>query len=198
MSAQRATENPLAGAANLRGGLLIVVAVIVGVVLLGKGFDTGIIGSSGGDPSDEAATGGDDGSDEGGDSGTDGATTSTTAVAHIPAEVRVQVLNSSGPGGSAGNAIHPTVHGWLRRPGHDQRQRPAATASAVFAQPGYEADAAAIATALGLTVVRSPPTTSPRPARSRPTPRRASTSPSTASSGVTSTPTARAEATTRS
>ncbi len=45
---------------------------------------------------------------------------------------------------------------------------------------------------------RSPPTTSPRPARSRPTPRPASTSRSTASSAATSTATARAAATTRS
>ena len=44
---------------------------------------------------------------------------------------------------------------------------------------------------------RSPPTTSPRRARSGPTARRDSTSPSTASSGGTSTPTARGAATTR-
>lgn len=164
MSPGRGVENPLAGAANLRGGLLIAVAVIVGVVLLGKGFDTGIVGSSGGDPSDEAATGNDSG--DGGDEGTEpGSTTTTTAAAHNPAEVRVQVLNSTGPSGSAGNAsTRLSTNGYVALDPTNATDR-AAAASAVFAQPGYEADAAQIAAILGLTAApQAMPATPPAPA----------------------------------
>ena len=151
MSAQRAAENPLAGAANLRGGILIAVAVVVGVVLLGKGFDTGVLGSSGGDPSDEVATGGDETGD-GGTTGTeDGVTTTTAPVAHTPAEVRVQVLNSAGPSGSAGNASTRLSTAGFVALGATNADDRAATASAVYVQPGYEADGVAVAAALGLT-----------------------------------------------
>jgi hypothetical protein len=164
MSAQRAAENPLAGAANLRGGLLIAVAVIVGVVLLGKGFDTGVVGSSGGDPSDEVATG-DDGAgstDEGG--GADG-TTTTTPVTHPVAEVRVQVLNSTGPSGSAGTATTTiSAQGYVTLDPDNATDRNA-TATAIFAQPGYEADAAAIAAVVGITAAVQPmPAPPPAPA----------------------------------
>ena len=113
-------EHPLAGAANLRGGILIAVAVVIGVVLLGKGFDSGFIGSSSGDPSDEAAGSDDEGTDEG--DGAD-ATTTTTTPAHAPAEVRVQVLNSSGPTGSAGTASDRGVQRRFHRPRGRQRRR---------------------------------------------------------------------------
>ena len=83
----------LSGAATLRGGLLIGVAVLLGVVLLGKGFDSGFLPSASGDPSDQVATGDDEG-DEG--TGSEGGSTTTTAPAtRQPAEVRVRVLNSS-------------------------------------------------------------------------------------------------------
>lgn len=163
MTASRGAENPLAGAANLRGGILIALAVVLGVVLLGKGFDSGIIGSSGGDPSDEVAVGDDD--EEADDAGDVGLTTSTTAAAHSPAEVRVQVLNSTGPSGSAGNATSRlSTAGFVALDATNADDR-TATASAVFAQPGYEADAAAIATALGLTAApQAMPTPPPPPA----------------------------------
>lgn len=164
MSARRAAENPLAGAANLRGGILIAVAVVVGVVLLGKGFDAGIIGSSGGDPSDEVATGNDDGGD-GGDAATEGegVTTTTAAVAHTPAEVRVQVLNSAGPSGSAGNASTRLSTAGFVALGATNADDRAATASAIYVQPGYEADGVAVATTLGLTTTTPQPMPAPPP-----------------------------------
>jgi hypothetical protein len=164
VSPGRGVENPLAGAANLRGGILIAVAVIVGVVLLGKGFDSGIIGSSGGDPSDEVAAGND-----AGDGDTDvsdvGSTTTTTAAAHTPGEVRVQVLNGgatvAGSAGTASQTLSVAGYNVLAAENADTD----VTATAVFAAVGYEADAVAVATALGLTIEpQAMPPTPPTPA----------------------------------
>lgn len=166
MTPQRAAENPLAGAANLRGALLIAVAVIVGVVLLGKGFDAGVVDSSGGDPSDEVATGDDSDDDEGssGDGGGDEPTT-TTPLTHTPAQVRVQVLNSTGPSGSAATATTTiSAVGYVTLEPDNAADRNA-TATTVYAQPGYEADAAAIAGSLGITAAPLPmPAPPPAPA----------------------------------
>jgi len=164
VSPSRGVENPLAGAANLRGGILIAVAVVVGVVLLGKGFDSGIIGSSGGDPSDEVSAG-----SEGGDGGTDasdvGSTTTTTAPARTPGEVRVQVLNGGATvGGSAGTASQ-TLSGAGYNVIAAENADTDVAATTVYAAAGYEADAVAIATALGLTVEpQAMPPTPPAPA----------------------------------
>src|SRR3954464_14776160 len=81
---------------SLRGALLIAVAVVVGVVLLGKGLEGGIIPSTAQPPSEQAG----DGSTGATTPATnpDGTPASTTAVAvtpttHVPAQVKVQVLN---------------------------------------------------------------------------------------------------------
>ncbi len=147
----------LTGGASLRGGLLIAVAVILGVVLLGKGFDSGFIGSSGGDPSDESATGGGNDDDDG--EGDDPSTT-TTPVTHVAAEVRVQVLNGGGPAGSAGLAT--TALGTTGFVVVDATNAAAdVTATTVFVAAGYEADAAAVIAALGLTTTPQPMPTPP-------------------------------------
>lgn len=165
--ARQAPQNPLAGAANLRGGILIAVAVLVGVVLLGKGFDSGLVGSSGGDPSDQSASGGDESTDgtstDGG--GTDASTT-TTLPAHTPAEVRVQVLNSSGPSGSAGDASQRlSTAGYVALSATNADDRTAA-ATAVFFQPGYEQDAVLVAQQIGFAalVPQAMPAPPPPPA----------------------------------
>jgi hypothetical protein len=152
----------LPGAANLRGGLLIAIAVVLGVVLLGKGFDSGFLPSASSDPSDEVATGGDDGDGEGDDATT---TTAATATTHQPAEVRVQVLNSTGPQGSAGAGTDALSDlGYNVIDGANAADRNA-TASAIFAAPGYEGDAAAIAAVLGMTAAPQPmPNPPPAPA----------------------------------
>jgi hypothetical protein len=150
----------LAGGASLRGGLLIAAAVILGVVLLGKGFDTGFIGSSGGDPSDESATGGNDDDDDGEGEGDDEASTTTTPVTHVPAEVRVQVLNGGGPAGSAGLASTALgTTGFVVVDATNAAVDVAATT--VFVAAGYEADAAAVIAALGLTTTPQPMPTPP-------------------------------------
>ena len=153
------TTSALTGTASLRGGVLIAIAVLLGVVLLGKGFDSGFLPSAGGDPSDEVATGDGDGdTDEG-----DGTTTTTAATpdTHAPGEVRVQVLNSTAPvEGSAGTATETLSAAGYNVVGARNSDDRSATATAVYAAPGFEADAAAIATALG---VSATPTAMPNP-----------------------------------
>jgi hypothetical protein len=153
----------LAGAANLRGGILIAVAVVLGVVLLGKGFDSGFLPSASGDPSDEVATGGDDEeeSDDGDGSGT--SEPETTPSTNQPAAVRVQVLNSTGPSGSAGEASSLLSElGYNVLAGDNAGDRNA-TATAVYAATGFEADAAAIAAALGIGAAAQPMPAPPPP-----------------------------------
>lgn len=155
----------LAGTATLRGGLLIGAAVVLGVVLLGKGFDSGFLPSSSNDPSDEVATGNDDeGTDEGdGDDAT--TTTAPEELTHAPGEVRVQVLNSAGPQGSAAaatSALSAATYNVFEAETATDRN---ATASAVYAVSGYEADARQIATTLGITAEpQAMPATPPAPA----------------------------------
>jgi LytR cell envelope-related transcriptional attenuator len=152
----------LTGGASLKGGVLIAVAVVLGIVLLGKGFDSGFIPSSSSDPSDEVATGG--GDDEGED-GEETTTTAATATTHQPAEVRVQVLNSTGPSGSAGAGTDAlSAVGYNVIDGANAADRNA-TATAIYAAPGFEGDAAAIASVLGISAApQAMPNPPPPPA----------------------------------
>ena len=116
----------LSGAATMRGAVLIGIAVLLGVVLLGKGFDSGFLPSASGDPSDQVATGdGDDGDGDDG-SGDDGATTTEAPpTTRVPAEVRVQVLNSAAPGQRQRRHHHGVPLGpRLQRHRRHQRRRP--------------------------------------------------------------------------
>jgi LytR cell envelope-related transcriptional attenuator len=157
----------LSGAATMRGAVLIGIAVLIGVVLLGKGFDSGFLPSASGDPSDQVATG--DGDEGNGDEGTgdDGATTTEPPpTTRVPAEVRVQVLNSAAPvSGSAGTTtefLSALGYNVIAATNADDR---AATATVVYAASGFEADAQAIATSLGLSVTPQPmPVPPPGPA----------------------------------
>jgi hypothetical protein len=161
--------NPLAGATSLRGGVLIAVAVLIGVVLLGKGFDSGFLPSASSDPSDEVATGDDDGGDDGTDDGSTDDTTddtsSTTPSTHAPAEVRVQALNSTGPQGSAGAATAALSElGYNVVDGANAADRNA-PATAIYVAAGYEGDALQIASALGITAApQAMPVPPPAPA----------------------------------
>jgi hypothetical protein len=135
---------------TFRGALLIGVAVIVGVVLLGKGFESGVLSSDSSTPSEEEASG------DNGDGGDD-ATTSTTVTptTHATAQVRVIVLNGGGPPGSAG-ATRTTLSaaGYTTLDATDTE--PDVAASVVYYTPGFEADAAAIAAAIGITAAPQP------------------------------------------
>jgi len=117
-----------AGSAAARGGVLIALAVVIGVVLLWKGFDGGAADADIGDAQSAAAATGDSSGDEGGDQGTvpvetgdatgeDGApvdggedvttptapTDGASTVIDDPSDVTVVVLNGTTTSGLAGN-----------------------------------------------------------------------------------------------
>jgi hypothetical protein len=157
---------PGAGGATLRGALLIAAAVLVGVVLLGKGFDTGFLPSSSDTPSEQAGDGdGDDGGTDGeGTDGEDATTTTVTPTTHAPAQVRVIVLNGGGPSGAAGTSSTALAGAGFTT--LDAGNTDDVTASAVFYAETFQADAAAVAAALGITATpqalpATPPTGAP-------------------------------------
>lgn len=147
---------PSGGTASIRGAALIAVAVLVGVVLLGKGFDSGLLPSTSDTPSEQAANGND------GNGGGDGTTTtSTTAVVHTPAEVRVLVLNGSGLSGVAGTASQSlAAAGYVTL---DPDNATATPTTVVYFVPGFDADAAAAATVLGIPATAVQPLPTPPP-----------------------------------
>ena len=136
---------PGAGGATVRGAALVAVAVVIGVILLGKGFDTGFIPSSSETPSEEAA---DDEDEEPDDA--DVTTTGTTSppVTRANEQVRVIVLNGGGPSGSASTsstALAAAAFVTL-----DAADTDDVAATVVYATPGFEADAANVARALNI------------------------------------------------
>ena len=151
---------PSAGGATVRGAALVAVAVIVGVILLGKGFDTGFVPSSSETPSEQAADDDDAGDDA--PAGDDGTTTSTSAAtaARDPSQVRVIVLNGGGPSGSASTSS--TALAAAGFPTLDAADTDDVAATVVYATPGFEADAAVVAQTLGIAAPPQPmPATPP-------------------------------------
>lgn len=124
----------------MRGVLLIVAAVIVGLVLLGKGLDNNGGGSStaaGGTKSTTTTT------------AASQSTTVTTAAPqpHQPAQVKVLVANGAGITGAAS-----TANNTLIAKGYNAlspTNSPTVSTTAVYFASGYQADAAAIAQLLG-------------------------------------------------
>ncbi|MBK9180287.1 MAG: LytR C-terminal domain-containing protein [Acidimicrobiales bacterium] len=135
-------ERPLAGGAA-RGIALLVVAVLLGFLLLRAAFDGGGGGSASGDDVDRTTT-----TAEPDTTDTTEAPTTTLAEPRPPNEVKVLVANGSGTQGAAARtgdaltALGYTVVGATNAPAN------VATTSIYYAQ-GYNADALAIATALG-------------------------------------------------
>jgi hypothetical protein len=150
--ARRATEP---AASPVRGAILVVVAVAVGVFLLRNGLDTDVaVTADDGGPETTAPTSddGDDG-DDGGDGGDGGATddtepTQTTVAVRPPAEIRVIVLNGSSVTGAAG-----TWSDGLQANGYNMLEPGNANASVettqVFHQGGFRQEAAGVVQALG-------------------------------------------------
>ena len=138
------------GTAALRGALLIGVAVVLGVVLLGKGLDNGIIPSSDDTPSQrEDDEDGSDGAAAGGDE--ESTTTTTLAVARPAPEVKVLVLNGSGAAGVAGAGTDKAAAaGYQTAPAANVPEGQNVTASIIYFLEGYEADAQAVAGVLGV------------------------------------------------
>lgn len=128
--------------ARTLGIVLIAVAVLIGVVLLAKGFsqEEGLVSTAASDTDRTTTTT----EAEGG--GVD-ETTTTTAVANPPASVSVVVANGSGVAGVAGtNADELKAAGYTKV---ETTNAPTAATTSVYYASGAQADAAAVATALG-------------------------------------------------
>lgn len=134
------------GGTAVRGAILIGAAVLLGVVLLGRGLDSGLLPGDDGDGQAGGQTGDGDG---------DG-TTSTpaptqpdgTPATRVPGEVTVWVLNGGGPTGTATNGTQVVANGgYLTVPADNAPQD--VPQSIIYFVDGYQADAAAVATLLG-------------------------------------------------
>jgi hypothetical protein len=131
-----------AGGAMARGIALIVAAVVLGVVLLNatdspEPFVPKVTAADGPTTTTPST------------SATDATTTTPTtaaAKAHKPGEVQVLVVNGSGVNGAAGRvATTLSSEGYTLKPSGNVKT---AAASNVYFQPGYQADAQAIAAKL--------------------------------------------------
>lgn len=132
-----------AGGAMLRGIGLIVVAVILGLVLLNATDSPEPFRAA--STEDETPATPETGDDEGG-GGTTTSTTAAAAQAHDPSEVAILVANGTGGQvrGAAGRVAETLKAGnYILKTSTNTSS--AADASIVYFQPGYEADAEAVA-----------------------------------------------------
>lgn len=138
----------------VKGAILVVVAVIIGVALLRDDSSTSAQVSVGA----ESPVTTPDGDGDGDDSST---TVPTTVPVRAPSEVKVLVANGSDVNGAAGvqtNALKAL--GYVTgNPGNAAR----VPATVVYFTAGYEAEAAELATAIGApdTAVQAMPTPAP-------------------------------------
>ena len=126
--------------ANIAGAVLVAFAVLIGVVLLAKGFgdDGGLTTSSG---SAQA-------SDQGNGQGFDVPTSETTQAPVDPATVKVLVVNGSGTKtGARQVADYLATKGFT---GVQIGNAPSTTASVVYVTPGNSAQGQLVASDLGL------------------------------------------------
>lgn len=151
-----------AGGAAGRGIVLLAVALMIGILLL-NATDADPPGTRvTTEPSGAADDGGDGDDGGGGDAAAATTVPPTTMAPRAPQEVKVIVVNASGVKGAAGKASD-----MLKPPGYNVLAPTNAnnSESAVYFSPGYEADAAAVAAALGfaLSTVKPLPTPPPIP-----------------------------------
>jgi hypothetical protein len=142
-----ARRRPAEPTANVtRGAILVIAAVVVGLFLLRNGLDTSeTVRASDSDDSGEDASG-DGGSDANGEASDE--TTTTTVATRPPAEVPVIVLNGTATSGVAKRISDPlAAAGYQTEPPGNATADVEAT-QVLFA-PGFEAEAAVIATAIG-------------------------------------------------
>jgi hypothetical protein len=143
--ARRRSAEPVANPA--RGAALVVVAVVIGLFLLRNGLDTSEAitnqGGGGSEATDQATddTATDDASEE---------TTTTTLASRAPADVPTIVLNGSGVPGAAGrySEFLAGLGYTLTNPAGDNADANTDT-TLVYYVPGFEAEAAALVTAIG-------------------------------------------------
>ena len=141
--------------ATVAGAVLVAVAVVIGGVLLFKGFsdDGGFVATS---KSDSASQ---QGADQGGDVPTTETTQTTLAV--DPATVKVFSANASGTkSGAKQVADYLGTKGFV---GVQVGNAPNAVASTVYFTPGAEAQADLVASTLGLDATAVQPMPSPAP-----------------------------------
>lgn len=161
-----------AGGAGARGLALLAIALLIGIVLLNAtdadppGATVSAQGDA--DTTDADSGGGGDaaGEDDGGGGGEAAAAptsvpTTTTVPARAPKDVKVIIANASDVSGAAGNVkkvLDPAGYNVLA-PSNATK----VAESSVFHTAGFEADARAVATALGLpaTVVKALPAPPP-------------------------------------
>lgn len=145
-----------AGGAIARGALLVAVAVLIGVLLLARGLDSGDLVASGRDDDGGEQT---EGTSPG---GTASSTTSTSAAAvRPPSEVRVLVANGSGVPGVAGqrsDALGAAGYVTLE----PANAAPTPTTQVLFVE-GFQSEASAVATALGFAPTAVQPLPDPPP-----------------------------------
>lgn len=143
-----ARRRPAEPTANpTRGAILVVIAVVAGLFLLRNGLDTSETVRASNDDDEQAteSDGGDDASDGAPD---DGTTTTTTVALRAPAEVPVVVLNGTTVNGAAGRYSEALAAAGYQM-GSDGNAEPDVSATQVFFAPEYEAEAAAVASAIG-------------------------------------------------
>ncbi len=134
--------------ARTLGIVLIGVALLIGVVLLAKGFsqEEGLVSTA--TPSNEKTTTTTAATSPQAGTGTDEEGSTTTTAANAPANVPVLVANGSGKTGvAATNATKLKTAGYTKV---DTGNAPTTAKSSVYYAPGAQADAQAVATALGL------------------------------------------------
>jgi hypothetical protein len=138
----------------MRGALLIAAAVILGAGLLAKSFDSGGPLNTGSTTSPTTHT-----------TVPPSSTTTTIAQPHDPSQVKVLVLNGSGKSGVAGttsDTLKAANYATLE-PGNAAQT----ATSVVYFVPGYDADAQAVATKLGLPASSVQPLPNPSPVDSK-------------------------------
>jgi hypothetical protein len=145
MARRRPTE-PTANPA--RGAALVVVAVLIGLFLLRNGLDTSDTVESPGDTSSDSGdtTDGTVATDQGDDG------TETTEPLRTPAQVPLIVLNGTNTSGAAGKwstALAAAGYQLTDANGADATADVAATQ--VLYNPGFEREAAVVASAIGAT-----------------------------------------------
>lgn len=160
MTAPRRGGPPANAAA--RGGVLILVAVVIGALLLSRGFadDGGLIAADTGDDTTETTAASTDGTDTTDDTaatdptdGTDGTEgTDTTAAAAVREnnEIRFAVLNGSGVAGAAGSINTDLTAQNYASVAADNVPGGQAETSAIFYVEGWQAEAQKVATDLGV------------------------------------------------
>lgn len=133
---------PQAQGSVVRGAVLVAVAVVIGVLLL-RDDDAGVAAVAVGTDTPSADVGGDDDADA-------TASTTTTAALRPPAQVKVLVANGSGVNGAAGTTTDELeALGYVTGTPTNAERVPA---TVVYFTAGFEAEAAALAEALGAPV----------------------------------------------